>query len=275
MANIFVITTAEEDLKADAAGKASAIFTVTNNSNKPVRAIARAKALENARQEWLDIEGETERDFSARGTQQFTVSFSKPATPAAPGAAAQPPEKFPFRLDVASSTNPDEEFAEGPVVRVEVATATEPVKKAFPWWIIAVIAGVLLIGGLVLFLVMQRGCGTNRPDFAGKWEMKDPPDNRFQFIGIMTIKQSDDGKLEADVWKINDSDTGAPLITLNGQVTGEGVAEMDGALRGVDKMKLRGKLADKDHLSVSYSLTSAITGGPVQVIEESQELVKK
>lgn len=271
MANIFVITTAEEDLKADAAGKASAIFTVTNNSNKPVRAIARAKALENTRQEWLDIEGETERDFSSRGTQQFTVSFSKPATPAAPGAPAQPPEKFPFRLDVASSTNPDEEFAEGPVVRVEVATATEPVKKAFPWWIIAVIAGVLLIGGLVLFLVMQRGCGTNRTDFAGKWEMKDPPDNRFQFIGIMTIKQSDEGKLEADVWKINDSDTGAPLMKFTGQVNGP-ACEMAGALpREETSIKLQCKLKDKNHLSVSYVIQS-FGGGP---IEASQELVKE
>ena len=79
MANIFAITTASEDIKADAGGKAKAVYTVTNTSSKPIRGIARVRPLGNTQQDWLAVEGENERDFSANGTQQFTVNFEKPA----------------------------------------------------------------------------------------------------------------------------------------------------------------------------------------------------
>ncbi len=158
MANIFAITTPAEDMKADAAGKASAIFTVTNTSHKPVRGIARARALGNTENDWLDVEGETERDFGAGATEQFTVNFSK--------SADAPAGKFPFRLDVASATNPDEEFTEGPTVNVQTAPQAQLIKKAgFPWWIIPVIALLLLlIAGAVWFLVFRTD--GNQPDSA-------------------------------------------------------------------------------------------------------------
>ncbi len=79
MANIFAITTSAVDIKADAEGKASAVFTVTNTTGKPIRGIVKARAMGNTQQEWLDTEGELERDFGANGTQQFTVNFRKPA----------------------------------------------------------------------------------------------------------------------------------------------------------------------------------------------------
>ncbi len=155
MGNIFAVTTAIEDIKADAAGKASAIFTVTNTTNKPLRGIAQAKAQGNTRQEWLDVEGESERDFSAGGTQQFTVNFSKPAASASPG--TPPAETYSFRLDVASSANPDEYFTEGPTVKV--VTTPAPViaaKKAFPWWIVIVAVIVLaLVTAGILWLVLR------------------------------------------------------------------------------------------------------------------------
>ncbi len=105
MGNIFAITTAAEDIDADAAGKATAIFTVTNTSTKPMRAMAKTRPIDNTEQNWLDIEGESERDFGAGATQQFTVNFNRPS-----GGTG----KFPFRLDVASAIDPDEQFTEGP-----------------------------------------------------------------------------------------------------------------------------------------------------------------
>ncbi len=148
MGNIFAITTTIEDIKADAAGKASAIFTVTNTTNKPLRGIAQAKALGNTHQEWLNVEGEIERDFGPAGTQQFTVDFK--STGAETG-------KFPFRLDVASAANPDEEFTEGPTVTVETAAPAPVVKKGLPWWIFAIIGGLLLIILLVVVYLLMRG----------------------------------------------------------------------------------------------------------------------
>lgn len=167
MANVFAITTATADIKANNDGKAAAVFTVTNNSNKPVRGIAKAKALENTQQDWLTVDGENERDFAAHGTQQLTVNFAKPVAPAAPGDSPRPPEKFPFRLDVASAVNPDEVFTEGPQVTVEVTPPLPPpVKKPFPWWLIAVIGAVVLVVAIVLVVLLTRGTsgpGNNTP----------------------------------------------------------------------------------------------------------------
>ena len=241
MGNIFAITTVAEDIKADASGKASAVFTVTNTSNKPIRGIAKSKALGNTEQGWLDIEGEMERDFAGNGTQQFTVNFAKPSPPVAAGSAPATTEKFPFRLDIASSSNPDEQFTEGPIVNVEVKGAgAPPVKKPFPLWLILVIAGAgLLVIGLILFLVFQKGCNSTSQapaNFEGTWR-PDNTDPNFTFIASMEIKQSgkdvqvklacrlitcDDwgvgeGKVEGDSatvgWK-NDAVTGKTKITL-------------------------------------------------------------
>jgi hypothetical protein len=156
MAKSFAITTiAIDTLKVDDKGHAEAVFTITNATARPVRGMARAKALSDTKREWLSIAGETERDFGGGATEQFTLNFD------APGASAG---KYPFRLDVASALNPDEDFTEGPTVNVEVAAAaaTPAAKKPFPKWIIFVIIGVviLLIAGVILFLAL-RSRGTD------------------------------------------------------------------------------------------------------------------
>ncbi len=247
MANIFAITTATEEIKADKDGKARAVFTVTNNSHKPVRGIAKAKVLGNTQQDWLDVEGETERDFAASGTQQYTVNFHKTAAGAA-GAT----EKFPFRLDVASASNPDEQFTEGPTVTVEVTSAPSPVtKKPFPWWLIAVIVGGLLIVALILFLLLQRGCRSDEPvgnsnntgnnsntnnlptikNIQGMWRF-DNSDPKYTFLAQMSIGQ--DGKtvqvkllcqfIVCDDWGVGEGKIAGDTATVdwkNEAVTGQ------------------------------------------------------
>ncbi|HEY2971395.1 MAG TPA: PASTA domain-containing protein [Pyrinomonadaceae bacterium] len=152
MAKTFTITTTATDtLKTDAKGHAEAVYTVTNSTARPVRGMARAKSLGDTKKESLSIAGETERDFGGGATEQFTVNFD---------AAGAPAGKYPFRLEVASALNPDEDFSEGPTVNVEVAGATAPVvdtKKGFPKWIIPVIAVVvLLIGGVIAWLLWPK-----------------------------------------------------------------------------------------------------------------------
>jgi beta-lactam-binding protein with PASTA domain len=165
MAKTFTITTTATDaLKTDAKGHAEAVFTVTNTSSRPVRGMARARALESTKQEWLRLSGETERDFAPGGTQQFVVTFDAPGAapaPAAAGPGTAPPsaEQYSFRLDVSSATNPDEDFTEGPVVQVQLPKAAPPpTPSKFPKWLIPVIAVVALaVIGLIVWLVIPKG----------------------------------------------------------------------------------------------------------------------
>src|SRR5207253_9289646 len=106
--------------------------------------------------------------FACAATPPAPPSAPPPAAPATGTAAAGatsgkaasaaptiPPGRYRFRLDVASAMSSDEDFTEGPEVTVEVAAVAQLVKKSFPFWIIPVILGVLLIIGLVLFFVLK------------------------------------------------------------------------------------------------------------------------
>ncbi len=160
MANIFAITTAADKLKAEN-GSATTVFTVTNTTSRPLRGVMKIKPLSNTEASWVKIEGETERDFPAGGTHQFTVSFNKP-TPSNPQTTLQSAESFPFRLDAVSATNPDEDFTEGPIVTVEIPEQKAEQKKPFPWWILIVL-GVLLIVGVIVGYLLVRGGGNTAP----------------------------------------------------------------------------------------------------------------
>lgn len=167
MAKTFSITTtAVKTQKADSTGRADVEFKVTNDSGRPARGLAKAKALDSTKQEWLKLQGEPERDFAAGVPQEFIITFEgpviSPASPAEPKAgaaqASTEPEVGPtygFRLDVASVINPDEDFTEGPVVTVEAAVG-QP-KKKFPYWIIPVAAVVLIGIGLAIFFLLPDG----------------------------------------------------------------------------------------------------------------------
>jgi hypothetical protein len=148
MANTFTITTSATDtLKTDDKGHTEAVFTVTNSTARPVRGMARAKALDSTKQEWLQIAGESERDFGSGDTQHLVVTFDAPvatrphsvplpaaAQPSAavPPTGAAPADKYSFRLDVASARNPDEDFTQGPVVKVELLHKPVTPPKPFP-----------------------------------------------------------------------------------------------------------------------------------------------
>ncbi|HSK73088.1 MAG TPA: PASTA domain-containing protein [Pyrinomonadaceae bacterium] len=152
MANVFAITTVTDKLKAEA-GNATTVFTVTNTTSRPLRGVARIKALGGTQAAWIKIEGETERDFPAGGTHQFSVSFNKPQ----PATGQHPAESYPFRFDAVSSRNPDEEYTEGPVVTIEIPEQKIEEKKSFPWWILIVVGILLVIGAVAAILVFRNG----------------------------------------------------------------------------------------------------------------------
>lgn len=155
MPRAFDITPATPTIKLSPAGEGEFSFTVSNALKRPVRARALAQPEGQTQAEWLGIGGASERDFAADGTQQFTVRLKVPA--------GTPPGSYGLHLLVSTVTNPDEEYATGPAVSFEVAPSAPP-KKPFPWWIVALAAGVLVLGGGG-FLLFSKLRG--RPPAAG------------------------------------------------------------------------------------------------------------
>lgn len=147
MARVFAVTAAITSLRTDSHGRAEGTFTVTNVTGRPLRGRLEARAASPAQQAWLSVTGEAEREFAANATHQIVVKIAVP--PGAPAAQCA------FRLDAVSAQNPDEDFAEGPTVTVEVAPQPAA-KKPFPWWIVAAAAAVVLIAGGVTTYLLTR-----------------------------------------------------------------------------------------------------------------------
>lgn len=152
MPRAFAITPATPSVRLNASGQGEFSFAVSNALGRPVRARITVVPEGNTRRDWLSVAGESERDFASDGTQQVTIRVSAPA--------GTPQGAYTFHPLVSSVTNPDEDYADGPTVTFEVSPTAAP-KKPFPWWIVAVAGGVvviLVIAGLV-FSKLKGGGG--------------------------------------------------------------------------------------------------------------------
>ncbi len=164
MPRAFDITAATEQVNLSGEGEGELPFTVSNALRVPVRARATVMVSGEAQREWVSVSGEPERDFSPDGTQQFTVKLQVPK--------GTKPGRYTFRLLVVNVANPDEQYAEGPTVAFFVAEAPEPVKRPFPWWIVALVGGVILIVGVVVaILIGSAGPGLGEACDMGVWVM--------------------------------------------------------------------------------------------------------
>lgn len=148
----FSITAATNSLRLsdheEAARTGTASFTVFNASGQPLRGRVIPAADDEAVKGWLSLVGEAERAFPIAGTEAFEVQVAVP--PDAPAGSYQ------FRLDAVDVARPEETHVRGPVVAFEVGEP-KPKKKAFPWWILLVMLGVLALGGLAAFLFWPDG----------------------------------------------------------------------------------------------------------------------
>ncbi|HEU5065264.1 MAG TPA: hypothetical protein VFT86_05185 [Gaiellaceae bacterium] len=145
----FTVTSAGDKVRLDSAGAARAAFTVTNTSGQTLKGRLLTRPADPAKPEWFSIAGESVRDFASNAAEQVVVQLAVP-----PGST---PGSYSFRLDAVSQADPDEDFTEGPWVAFEVAPP--PAKKPFPWWIVAVAAGIvlLIVIGIVVFLLVRDG----------------------------------------------------------------------------------------------------------------------
>lgn len=147
MSRVFNISSATDAVPLDASGRGNVMFTVTNATGRALRGRFKIKPLDAVGGDAIAIEGEPERNFNANDTQQVSVRLNMP-----PGTKEG---KYRFRLDGVNVDNPDDDFTEGPALAVEVKGAPAP-KKSIPWWIYAVAALVLVVGGVVGYLFTQR-----------------------------------------------------------------------------------------------------------------------
>jgi hypothetical protein len=137
MPRSFAITTSEPSLQLSPAGRGELTFTVSNTLGQPVRVRTVIEPEGQTPRDWFTLTGDAERDLAPDGTQSYSVKLAVP-----PGT---PEGQHAFHLLVANVANPDEQFAIGPSVAFQVQRPAPVAKKPFPWWIVAVAAGVLLI----------------------------------------------------------------------------------------------------------------------------------
>lgn len=148
MGRSFAITSLNNtlDLNGEKAGEVT--FTVTNKSGRSMKGMARIVPIDATRAEWVTIcDGEPERAFEKDVTLQYKVKIAVPSD--------TPKGTYAFRMDFASSEDPDGDSTQGPAIAVKLAAepmASTPSK--FPWWILIAVGAVLLIGGIVTVVVV-------------------------------------------------------------------------------------------------------------------------
>jgi hypothetical protein len=147
----FTVTAATNSIQLDTDRQGEASFTVFNGSGRPLRGQARLRAEDPSATGWLSLAGESERDFDIAAAHQFTVRIQVPSD--------APAGSYPFRLDMVGVEDPDEEYSEGPTVTFQVPEP-EPEKEPFPWWIVGIVAGVLVVAGIILAIVIGGRGGT-------------------------------------------------------------------------------------------------------------------
>lgn len=149
MSSPFAVTAATNTVLLDGNRKGETAFTVSNASGRALRGRAIIVPVAPAQMSWFTVAGQVERAFAIAGTEQYAVQVAATAQVA--------PGSYSFHLDMVGEV-PDEEYTTGPTVTFTVNAPPPP--KKFPWWIVAVIAGVLIVA--IVGFLMVRGSQANQ-----------------------------------------------------------------------------------------------------------------
>lgn len=140
----FTVETPSNGLRLDSDRQAQARFTVYNASGRAQRVRAMLVTEPPNASGWLTLQGEEYRTFPVAGTETYAVDVAVPAE----GVAGN----YTMRLDVQGEDDPDRSHVQGPAVTFEVPATTPPPPPRFPWWVAALVGGLVLaaIGFFVL-----------------------------------------------------------------------------------------------------------------------------
>lgn len=142
-------------------GTAEHVFNVKNATGKTIQISMQTAVSDAAASPWITIDGASDRELDADTITQVNVKIKVPSD--------CPPGRYGYRLRVFDPKNPGEHYTDGEMVFFDVPEKIpEPVKvpkkgKKFNWIPMAVAAGVLVLAG-VLVVVLMTG-GDKLPDF--------------------------------------------------------------------------------------------------------------
>jgi hypothetical protein len=149
-ASVFTITTPSVSVTLTENRTGEVPFTVTNVSNRKVRARARITPASGAPAEWFSVVGDSEQDFEVGAARQFVVRVDPPL-----GAAAG---TYAFRLDAVGIEHPDDDYSEGPSCQVTIP-ASPPPRLTTPRGYLTTLVGAITGGvlgevGVVIGIVL-------------------------------------------------------------------------------------------------------------------------
>jgi len=143
--------------------KGSAVFSVTNKSVEGLTARLSVQIQGDGKPEWYQVQGESERPVAAGETQTVTVVAKVPG--------ATPAGQHRIKLRAINVNDPDNDSTESSAAAVTIPAAAAPKPagaKPFPWWILAVVGGgLVLVIGVIIAIVVMSG-GSKVPSVVGK-----------------------------------------------------------------------------------------------------------
>jgi hypothetical protein len=143
--------------------KGNAVFGVTNKTGEGLTARFSVQVQGDGKPEWYQIQGEPERPVAARENQTVTVVAKIPA--------ATPPGQHRIKLRAINVNDPDNDSTDSTAATVTVPAAgpaAPPTKKPFPWWVLAVVGGVLVLVIGAIIAIVAMGGGSKVPNVVGQ-----------------------------------------------------------------------------------------------------------
>src|ERR1035441_1595941 len=191
----FSITRPQDSVALDALGHAKVPFTITNETDRPIRSKFLIRPQNPADASMLQVEGGPERNFKPRDTQSINVLVA-----ASQSAAAGQRNFYLTAVDVEA---PDDNFEDSQSVSFSYAKGT-PTK--FPWWIV-IAAAVLIAAGVGGWYIFSGG-GITIADYTGQ-----------KFDDVSTQLKSDGLQVQKGD-EINDPTKPAGIITTQSLAKG-------------------------------------------------------
>ena len=142
--------------------KGSAVFSVTNKTEEGLTARLSVQVQGDGKPEWYQVQGESERPVAAGETQTVTVVAKVPG--------ATPAGQHRIKLRAINVNDPDNDSTDSSAAAVTIpaAAAPKPPPKPFPWWILAVVGGVLVLVIAVIITIVVLSGGSKVPSVVGR-----------------------------------------------------------------------------------------------------------
>jgi hypothetical protein len=152
---VFTVTTPSVSVELSENRIGEVPFTVTNVSDRKLRAQVRITTAPGSPADWFSVVGDSEEDFDLGAGRQFVVRVDPPL--------GAPAGTYAFRLDAIGIENPDDDYSEGPSCQVTLTKSTAKPRLTTPRGYLTTILGALL-GGIVLDLIVVVLALTHDPD---------------------------------------------------------------------------------------------------------------